>query len=169
MFTNKKKEKTMKKLLALFVVGFLKIWQRLSFIHHHKLMFTALQNQTGFDEGTFTFDGVSFGIIDITLGEESSEIDVSDTETESGESEYLAGKTNRSISFTGFHKVGQQTLPAKVDKDFSLVALDESGGTTTFSGTCKILSKEISGSRDGALQVAYSGRIQGAMDEDHSS
>lgn len=131
--------------------------------------FMALQGQSAFDEGTFTFDGSSYGIIDISLGEESSEIDVSDTETTSGESEFLSGKTSRAISFTAFHKFGTATLPTKIDKLFSMIAVDEAGNTTTFSGTCKLMSKEITGSRDGAFQVAYSGRIQGAMAEVHSS
>lgn len=145
------------------IVGFL------SGIFNIQFSFMATQGQMSFDEGQFTFDSAAIGIIDIELGEESSEIDVSDTETASGESEYLSGKTSRKISFTGFHKSGQGTLPTKVDKTYSLVVQDENGNTTTFSGTCKLLTKSITGSRDGALQVAYSGRIQGAQTEESSS
>lgn len=161
----------MKKILFILIgliAGFIQTIKQLADSVKRPFAFMALQNQTSFDEGTFNFDSAPYGIIDITLGEESSEIDVSDTSTTSGESEYLTGKTSRSISFTAFHKVGTPTLATKIDKLFSLVALDESGGTTTFSGTCKLMSKEITGSRDGAFQVAYSGRIQGAMDEANS-
>lgn len=161
----------MKKLFRIFLASLLSAFSLLSkfFGGKFKFAFFATQGQMAFDEGEFNFDNTKIGIIDIELGEEASEIDVSDTETDSGESEYLAGKTNRSISFTGFHKSGQPTLPTKIDKTFSIVAVDEAGLTTTFAGTAKLLTKTISGARDGAFQVAYSGRIQGSMSEDTSS
>jgi len=159
----------MKYLIKLLLIGILKFWKRLEFIHHNPLMLWALQGQAAFDEGEFEFDSVPYGIIDVELGEEASEIDVSDTETASGESEYLSGKTSRSISFTAFHKFGTETLLIKIDKPFELVAAAESGATTTFAGTCKLITKNITGSRDGAFQVAYTGRIQGTMTEVHES
>lgn len=125
--------------------------------------------KTTFDDGTFTFDGNVLGIIDIEVGEEASEIDVSDTESPQGESEFLAGKTSRSISFTAFHKIGKNTLVTKSSKAFALEAEDEEGNTTNFAGNCILLTKNISGARDGAIQVAYSGRINGTMSETHES
>lgn len=161
--------KTLKYFGKLLIIAFLALWNKFHFIHGYKLAFSALQGQMAFDEAEFKFDSANYGIIDVSLGEEASEIDVSDTETDSGESEYLSGKTSRSISFTAFHKLGTATLPTKIDKEFELIGSAEDGGTTSFAGTCKLLTKEISGSRDGALQVAYTGRIQGAMTETHES
>lgn len=129
----------------------------------------ANQSQTAFDEGTFTFDGTAFGITDITLGEETSELDVSDTETESGESEFIYGKTSRPISFTAWVKAGTASLATKVQKAFTLECLDENGGYTLFSGNATLGTKSMTGSRDGAFSWQYNGRIQGALVETQHS
>lgn len=126
----------------------------------------ANQNQAAFDEGVFTFDGEAFGITDLTLGEETSEIDVSDTETDAGESEFLYGKTSRPISFTAFHKVNTASLPTKVQKAFTFSIFDETGLLQdVFSGNCTLGTKSLTGSRDGAITWAYTGRVQGALGE----
>lgn len=126
----------------------------------------ANQNQAAFDEGVFTFDGSAFGITDLNLGEETSEIDVSDTETTTGESEFIFGKTSRPISFTAFHKVNTASLPTKVQKAFTFSVFDETGLLQdVFSGNCTLGTKTLTGSKDGAMTWAYTGRIQGALDE----
>lgn len=125
----------------------------------------ALQGQAAFDEGVFTFDGNAFGITDLTLGEETSELDVSDTETAQGESEFIYGKTSRPISFTAFHKVGTAPLPTKVQKAFTFSIYDENGSQDVLSGQCTLGTKTLTGSRDGAVTWAYTGRIQGALNE----
>lgn len=125
----------------------------------------ALQKQAAFDEGIFTFDGVAFGITDLNIGEETSELDVSDTETDSGESEFIYGKTSRPISFTAFHKVGTPPLQTKVQKAFSFSIFDEAGGQDVLSGQCTLGQKNMTGARDGAITWAYTGKIQGGLNE----
>lgn len=128
----------------------------------------ALQKQAAFDEGEFTFGSNKIGITDITIGIETSEIDVSDTETTSGESEFIFSKTSRTISFTGFHKVGTKSLELKDQKPFQLKIFDEDGGYDIIYGQCTLSEKTLTGSRDGAMTWAYTGRIQGAMNESSS-
>lgn len=126
----------------------------------------ALQNQAAFDDGVFTFDGSAFGITDLTLGEETTELDVSDTETTTGESEFIYGKTSRPISFTAYHKVNTETLPTKTQKAFTFSIFDETGALQdVLSGNCTLGTKTMTGSKDGAVTWAYSGRIQGALVE----
>ena len=130
---------------------------------------TGNSAKTAFDDATFMYQGQNIGIIDVELGEEASEIDTSDTNSPPGESEFLAGKISRTLSFTAFHKVGQEQFATRVSGDFSLQVEDEDGNTTTWTGKCLLLSKSTTGSRDGAIQVAYSGRIIGAITEEHES
>jgi len=125
----------------------------------------ANQNQAAFDEGVFTFDGKTFGVTDLSIGEETSEIDVSDTETASGESEFIYGKSSRPISFTAFHKVGEGSLPTKEQKAFTFSIYDEHGSQDVLSGQCTLGTKTMTGSRDGAVTWAYTGKIQGAINE----
>jgi len=122
-----------------------------------------------FARGTLYWGGTTTsnvkGIVDITLDENISEIDVTDTETTLGESEFLGGRNTRGISFNLFKDVEDADLTMKTATTFQLVAEDAGGKKATYAGTALLLTKSITGTIDDAVKVAYTGRINGALVE----
>ena len=52
-------------------------------------------SKTAFARATFTFDSTPYGVTDLEIGEEYSEIDTTDTESVLLESEFLGGRRQR--------------------------------------------------------------------------
>lgn len=122
-----------------------------------------------FARGTLYWGGTSstnvVGVVDVTLDENISEIDVTDTETALGESEFLGGRNTRGISFTHIKDVTEADLTMNSVTSFELEVADAGANTTTYSGSAILLTKSITGNIDDAVKVAYSGRITGAVVE----
>lgn len=105
------------------------------------------------------------GVTDLTLDENISEIDVTDTETAVGESEFLGGRNARSISFTHIKDVTEADLTMNSAQTFRFSAIDASANETQYDGTAILLTKSINGNIDDAVKVAYTGRISGSVSE----
>ena len=122
-----------------------------------------------FARATFFFGGTSStnqkGIVDVTLDENYSEIDVTDTETALGESEFLGGRNTRGLSFTHIKDVTEADLTLNSATQFQLKVEDSSSNENTWTGTVILLTKSITGNIDDAVKVAYTGRITGAVVE----
>ena len=123
--------------------------------------------KTAFARATFTFNSVDYGVTDLELGEEFSEIDVTDTESTLLESEFLGGRRTRLLSFTLFKDAAVADLVMNSAKTTTFVVVDDAGtpNTTTYSGTAILLTKRVGGNIDGAVTVPYTGRFTGAVTE----
>jgi predicted secreted protein len=122
-----------------------------------------------FARATFYFGASSvtsnkYGVSDLQLEENFSEIDVTDTETAQSESEYLGGRNSRSISFNLFKDATKTDLPLNTQTAITVVFTDGTS-SKTYTGNAILLSKSIGGDVDSAVKVAYTGRINGALAE----
>ncbi len=118
-----------------------------------------------FARGTISFDSTDYGATDVTIDEVWTEIDVTDTESTLQESEFLGGRRTYNISFTIFKNAGSADLAMNDGKTCVVTVLDSAATFTTYTGTLILLTKNITGTIDDAVKVAYSGRITGALTE----
>ena len=124
-------------------------------------------SKTAFARATFTFDSVDYGVTDFELGEEYSEIDVTDTESVLLESEFLGGRRTRPLSFTLWKPADVADIAMNTAKVATFVIVDDDAvpNTTTYSGSALLLTKRVGGNIDGAVSAAYTGRFTGAVTE----
>ena len=118
-----------------------------------------------FARATFTYNSVEQGVTDVTIDDSYSEIDVTDTLTTVGNSEYLGGRRSISISFSLFKIAGTADLILNAGQTGILKVEDSAGVYTTYTGTAILLSKSLAGTIDDAVKVSYSGRISGSLVE----
>ena len=118
-----------------------------------------------FARATFTYSSAEQGVTDVTIDDSYSEIDVTDTLTTVGNSEYLGGRRSISISFSLFKKAGTADITLNDPQTGILKVEDSAGDYTTYTGTAILLSKSLAGTIDDAVKVSYSGRISGALIE----
>lgn len=176
-----------------------------------------------FARGTLTFNLTDYGIFDVSIDFAYSEIDVTDTVTAVGESEFLGGKQTVNISFTMYKDAGSPDLILNrsstsqtsgvliigiayrltdwiTNDDFvncgavnqdgdefistavtpdvwtnasvvdtmvecTLKVEDSSGNYTTYEGDLILLTKNVTGNIDGAVQLAFTGKITGVLTE----
>lgn len=111
------------------------------------------------------WSGAEIGVSNFTISTNISELDVTDTKTSVGESEYLGAKMERNISFSIFKDATVDGLNLNTSTAVTIAVTDSSGNTSTYSGNAILLSEEVSGSVDGAVTVNYSGRFTGAVTE----
>ena len=124
--------------------------------------------KAAFARATLTYDSVEIGIFDLTIDSTYSEIDTTDTATTVTQSEFLGGKQTHSISFSTYKDAGSADLVLNLTASNTCVITIVSataGDDTTYTGTLVLLSKSITGNIDGAVQLAYSGKISGALTE----
>ena len=121
-----------------------------------------------FARATLTYNSVEIGIFDLTIDSTYSEIDTTDTETSTGESEFLGGKQVHTISFSTYKDAGSADLVLNQTSSNSCIITIVSasaGDDTLYTGALVLLNKSITGNIDGAVQLAYSGKISGALAE----
>ena len=124
--------------------------------------------KTEFARAALTYNSVEYGVTDVTIDDSYSEIDVTDTLTAIGNSEYLGGRRSISISFSLFKVAGTADLTLN-DPQTCILQVEDSGGVyTTYTGTAILLSKSLAGTIDEAVKVSYSGRISGSLVEAQS-
>lgn len=116
---------------------------------------------------TITWNSTAVGVTEFSFDTTISEIDVTDTETPVGESEFLGAKKERSFSFTVYKKADVADLALNSEQTLSIAVVDTEGtpNTTTYSGSALLLSANVTGNVDGAVQVAYTGRFTGTVTE----
>ncbi len=117
-----------------------------------------------FARGSLTYGG-SVGITDVSIDETWTEIDVTDTESTLQESEFLGGRRAYSISFTTFKNAGTADLTMNTSAEAVFTVLDSAANSTLYTGDLILLTKNLSGTIDDAVKVAYSGRVSGALAE----
>ena len=121
-----------------------------------------------FARATLLYNASEVGIFDLTIDSTYSEIDTTDTETTTGESEFLGGKQTHTISFSTYKDAGTADLTLNETSSNTCVITIVSasaGDDTTYTGALVLLSKSVTGNIDGAVQLAYSGKISGAFTE----
>ena len=118
---------------------------------------------------TITWDSTEIGVTNFKWDESFNEIDVTDTKTTAGSSEYLGGKSSNGFSFDLFKDVTVADLPRNSQKALSVKVEDEAGNDTTYSGQGIILSKSGEIPVDGAVKVSYSGRFNGTITESQTT
>ena len=124
--------------------------------------------KAAFARATLTYDSSEIGIFDLTIDSTYSEIDTTDTATTVTQSEFLGGKQTHSISFSTYKDAGSADLVLNLTSSNTCVITIVSataGDDTTYTGALVLLSKSITGNIDGAVQLAYSGKISGALTE----
>ncbi|KKM15425.1 hypothetical protein LCGC14_1696210 [marine sediment metagenome] len=121
-----------------------------------------------FARATLTYNAVEIGIFDLTIDSTFSEIDTTDTETSTGESEFLGGKQVHTISFSTYKDAGSADLvlnQTSANSCIITIVSASAGDDTLYTGNLVLLNKSITGNIDGAVQLAYSGKISGALAE----
>lgn len=116
---------------------------------------------------TITWNSTEIGVVDFSFDTTISEIDVTDTKTAVGESEFLGAKKERSFSFTTYKVAGTADLTLNDEQELIIVVTDtaETPNTSTYTGNAILLSANVTGNIDGAVEVAYTGRFTGAVAE----
>lgn len=121
-----------------------------------------------FARATLTYNSVEIGIFDLTIDSTYSEIDVTDTETATGQSEFLGGKQTHSISFSAYKDAGAADLvlnQTTANTCVITIVSSTAGDDTTYTGALVLLGKSVTGNIDGAVQLAYTGKISGVLTE----
>ena len=121
-----------------------------------------------FARATVNYNSNDIGVFDLTIDSTFSEIDTTDTETATGESEFLGGKQIHTISFSTYKDAGSADLVLNQTSSNTVVITilsASAGDDTLYTGALVLLSKSITGNIDGAVQMAYSGKISGALVE----
>lgn len=113
----------------------------------------------------FTWSASEIGVTEFEISTSISELDATDTKTAAGESEYLGGKQERTISFTILKDATVDGLDLNTSTAFTAAVTDASGSESTYAGNAVLLSETVSGSVDGIVTVQYSGRVTGALTE----
>lgn len=111
---------------------------------------------------------VEYGIFNLTVDSNYSEIDVSDTKTTVGESEYIGNRLEHSISFDMYKDAATAdlTLNAITNNNCIITVVSATAGDdTTYTGSLVLLSKTVGGNVDGMVTVTYNGKIDGALVE----
>jgi len=117
-----------------------------------------------FARAALTYGG-SHGITDVSIDETWTEIDVTDTASTLQESEFLGGRRTYNISFTLFKNAGSADLTMNTAASAVITITDSAATYTTYTGSLILLTKNLSGTIDDAVKIAYSGRITGALTE----
>ena len=124
--------------------------------------------KAAFARATLTYNAAEIGIFDLTIDSTYSEIDVTDTATTVTQSEFLGGKRTHSISFSTYKDAGSADIvlnQTSSNSCFITIVSATGGDDTLYTGNLVLLNKSITGNIDGAVQLAYSGKISGALTE----
>ena len=113
----------------------------------------------------FTWSGSEIGVTEFEISTNISELDATDTKTAAGESEYLGGKQERTISFSILKDATVDGLDLNTSTAFTVAVTDASGNESTYGGNAILLTETVTGSVDGIATVQYSGRVTGALTE----
>lgn len=125
-----------------------------------------MPNKNEFARATLTYNAVEIGVFDVTINSVYGEIDVTDTLTAVGESEFLGSRQTHTISFSSFKLAGSADLVLnQTSTNEAIFTVSDGSNTTLYTGDLVLLSKDVSGNIDGAVQLAYSGKISGALVE----
>ena len=111
----------------------------------------------------FSWNSSEIGVTEFEISTNINELDATDTKTTAGESEYLGGKQERTISFTILKDATVDGLTLNSATTFSAAVTDASANTQTYSGSAVLLTETVTGSVDGIVSVQYSGRVTGAL------
>jgi len=114
----------------------------------------------------FTWSSSEIGVTEFEISTSINELDATDTKTPAGESEYLGGKQERTISFTILKDATVDGLNLNTSTAFSVAVTDASANDRTYSGNAILLSETVTGSVDGIVTVQYTGRVTGAFTEE---
>jgi predicted secreted protein len=121
-----------------------------------------------FARATLTYAGGEKGIFNLTIDSTFSEIDITDTKSTVTQSEFLGGKESHSISFDTYKDAGTADIALNLTSSNSCIITIVSGSAgddTTYTGALVLLTKNITGAIDGAVQLSYTGKVDGALTE----
>ena len=125
-----------------------------------------MPNKNEFARASLSYNAVEIGVFDLTVNSVYSEIDVTDTLTNTGDSEFLGARKTHTISFSTYKLAGAADLVLNLTSlNVAIFTASDGTNTTTYTGALVLLSKDITGNIDGAVQLAYSGKISGALTE----
>lgn len=113
----------------------------------------------------FSWNSSEIGVTEFEISTNISELDATDTKTTAGESEYLGGKQERTISFTILKDATVDGLNLNTSTAFTVAVTDASANTQIYGGNAVLLTETVTGSVDGIVTVQYTGRVTGAMSE----
>ncbi len=125
-----------------------------------------MPNKNEFARANLSYNAGNIGVFDLTINSVYGEIDVTDTLTTQGESEFLGSRQTHTISFSTFKLAGAADIVLnQTSSNQAIFTADDGSNTTTYTGNLVLLSKDITGNIDGAVQLSYSGKISGALTE----
>jgi len=113
----------------------------------------------------FKWATVEIGVTEFEISTNLSELDASDTKTSAGESDYLGGKQERTISFSLLKDATADGLDLNTSTAFTVAVTDADDKESTYAGNAILLTETVSGAVDGIVTVQYTGRVTGAMTE----
>ena len=121
-----------------------------------------------FSRATLNYASSDIGIFDLTLNSVFGEIDITDTLSTLGQSEFLGSRQTHAISFSTYKLAGAADIVLNLTSSNTCVITIVSatpGDDTLYTGALVLLTKDITGNIDGAVQLSYSGKIDGALVE----
>lgn len=125
-----------------------------------------MPNKNEFARATLTYNAGEIGIFDLTVNSVYGEIDVTDTLSTVGESEFLGSRQTHTISFSSWKLAGSADIVLnQTSSNSAIFTVSDGSNTTTYTGDLVLLSKDVTGNIDGAVQLSYSGKISGALTE----
>lgn len=111
--------------------------------------------------GDFTFNAVTYGVIEMTVTKDTAEVDLTDTASSAGEREYAStGRAERTFTIVIYKDINS----ANPALDSAQTATIDFEGFS-YSGTATLLTLEDTGAIDGAIQQTITGRFSGTVTE----
>jgi len=110
--------------------------------------------------GKFVYNSVTYGVTNLSLDKNLSEVDMTDTDTTGNEKEYLAGRQERPLTVEMWKDVNQADPPLG---EVYAGSLDFEG--FTYSGNIILLSIKNSAAIDDGVKMTVEGRFTGAVTE----
>lgn len=121
-----------------------------------------------FARGKLEYGGNEIGVFDVSINSSYSEIDVTDTLTTLSESDFLGARQSHTITFSSWKLAGSADIVLNLTSSNTCVVTvlsASAGDDTLYTGALVLLSKDVTGNIDGAVQLTYTGKIVGALVE----
>lgn len=119
-----------------------------------------------FQRGGLTYNAAAVGVSNLSIESTYSEVDITDTETTTGQSEFIGSRQSHTISFDVYKSAGTADLALNATtNNEAIFTVDDGTLTSTYTGDLILLNRTVGGNIDGAVTVNYSGRVSGSLVE----